>query len=53
LAPPYPHRTGSEPYSPNVVEWVFSEVPHRPGPIQQVVLCRVSEGPSLMYIRLR
>jgi hypothetical protein len=25
-APPYPHRTGSERYSPNVVEWVFSEL---------------------------
>ena len=25
-ASPYPHRTASEPYSPNVVEWAFCEV---------------------------
>ena len=37
----------------NFAFWAFSEVAHSPGPIQQVVLCRVSEGPSLMYIRLR
>jgi hypothetical protein len=27
-------------YPPEYVEWAFSEVPHSPGPMQQVVLCR-------------
>jgi hypothetical protein len=29
----------------------FSEVPHRPDPMRQGFLCRVSEVPSPMYIR--
>jgi hypothetical protein len=28
----------------------FSEVPHSPGPIQQMVLCRVSKVRSSLYI---
>jgi hypothetical protein len=35
------------------LEVEFSEVPHSPGPIQQIVLCRDSEMRSLMYIRNR
>src|SRR5829696_7073766 len=48
-----PSSRPTGPFSPNVVEKEFSEVPHSPGPIQQVVLCRDSEMRSLMYIRNR
>jgi hypothetical protein len=39
--------------SANFAFWSFSEVPHSPGPIQQMVLCRVSKVRSLLYIRNR
>jgi hypothetical protein len=41
------------PYSPNLVEDEFSEVPLSPGSMQRGFLCRVSEASSPMYIRLR
>ena len=41
-----------EPYSPDVVEWVVSEVPHSSGPMRQGFLCRVSAALNPVYIRL-
>src|SRR5215217_5864485 len=49
-APPYLHRTGSERYSPNVVEWAFSEVRPRPkeasGPLSISQVSRRVQGPK-------
>jgi hypothetical protein len=40
------------PYSPECVELEFSEVPHRPDPMRQRFLCRVSKMRSPAYIRV-
>src|SRR5215216_4635411 len=53
VAPPPYQR--SRDYYPTLlhgcVEVAFSEVPHSPSPIQQIVLCGASEVRSPMYIR--
>jgi len=45
------HRGGAVRYSPECVEWGFSEVPHSPGPMRQGFLCRVLGMRSPAYIR--
>src|SRR5215204_6833723 len=40
-------------YSPECAEWLFSEVPHSPGPMWQGFLCRLSEVRNSTYIRGR
>jgi len=38
------HRSAWNKNSANFAFWAFSEVPRRPGPMQQSVLCRDVEG---------